>query len=444
MGSSIGPKVTTDGLIFAFDQNNNKKSWKGKPTTNFAHSRNPRIDSSYDAFTYNPGGSYNILHPGRIRVYSQSGAELSQFVNSGVGDYTNKIHAYWVYDDTLKKPVVVMRDKDASWKAIHFGLADDLLTTLGGHGATYTISWLQKTTNISKTVNAGLYNTNTSGSNGFHDGMSNTKGSTAFNTKVNTWQRLYATFTVNASRALTGWVNCYFYGHYNTRDTLWVSDVQVEAGTGSGFSFSETRSSTEALIDMTGNNTITATNLDYQSDGSFDFGASKSCHIDGTFGEQKGNMTMMAWVDQGSRNGPHQTVMCTHINHQTGMKLMSAYHGNGPTMWVANSNGTSSTLISAGAANTIEGSGISHIAATRNTSTGAIKVYVNGALKTSGTGVTGDINTPVSNAAKLGVEYHSGSYGLNAKVHSGKAYNRVLSDNEIKDIYEAHRASYGV
>lgn len=80
MGSSIGPKVTIDGLILAFDQNNNKKSWKGKPTTNFAYSRNPRIDTSYDAFTYNPGGSYDALHPGRIRVYNQSGGEISQFV----------------------------------------------------------------------------------------------------------------------------------------------------------------------------------------------------------------------------------------------------------------------------------------------------------------------------------------------------------------------------
>jgi len=46
MSASSGPEIINDGLVFAYDMGNDKKSWKGKPTTNLAKNTSGNIDWS--------------------------------------------------------------------------------------------------------------------------------------------------------------------------------------------------------------------------------------------------------------------------------------------------------------------------------------------------------------------------------------------------------------
>lgn len=447
MGSFSGTEIPNDNLIFYVDMGNSH-SWKGKPTTNFAGHRGIRkTDSSYTVSDYNPGGSFLKNHPESIVIYFLDGASQHAAVNGGVTDYTNTHHGYHYYDEDLREPVYRMRDVDAQWKARSFGLNKTWSQMGITTGDTYTISWKQKTTNLSKTASIGLYGKSNSDTFGFHDGRSPGQGTgVKYNTKLNTWQQLYATFTMGSSfdpNSSTN-VSVYGYGHYTTRAEFRVTDFQIEKGSFSGYHHSTSaRTSTQCLLDLTGNHTITLNSLDYQADGTFEFSDSTdyATITGGSLDTEKGDITMMAWVDQGSRNGPHQTIICTHIGYRNGMKLMSAYHSNGAAMWVGNSDGTNSTLVTSGTS--IENTGLKHIAATRKSSDGAIKLYINGVLASSGTGVTGDVYTP-SGYAYLGLEYHSSSYGLNATVHNVKVYDAVLSANDIKGIYEAERTQHGV
>jgi hypothetical protein len=198
-----------------------------EPTTNLISSQNPRIDESYQPYVATTSGLWQTNHPDAIRVYNESGAEITAYVNSGVTDWTNTYHAIWTFDSALSKPVVTMRDVDGMWKAKSFSMNKTMNDLSLGYGDTYTISWLQWTEDISKSAVTGVYGKNLSAQNGFHDGQSSSQSS-SFNTLANTWQRVYATFTVSTVRDLSTTLTIYMYGHYHARATLKISDVQFE------------------------------------------------------------------------------------------------------------------------------------------------------------------------------------------------------------------------
>ena len=157
----------------------------------------------------------------------------------------------------------------------------------------------------------------------------------------------------------------------------------------------------------------------------------------------KGDITMETWCEQYSRNGPHQTIICTHQDYRRGMKLMSAYHTYGGAFWVADGSGSSGDNLLDTAGGTLENTGVFHLAATRNTSTGAIKIYLNGELSASATHITGDVYTPTDNGF-IGKEYHSGGYGLKADVSLIRVYNKDLSAAQIKQNFNAERNRFGI
>lgn len=239
-------KVVTDGLEAYFDTAN-PKSFQGKPTTNHAGFRNPRIDPFYAPYEYTTDATFKKNHIRSIRAYTSAGSELSNLVNTGVnsGNWQVTRHAHWQYDEFLRKPVVVMHDYDGQWKAWSFGGVPSYTSMGLGYGDTFTISWMQWTDDIAKAPNVGLYNQNTSGTNGFHNGQSNAHP-TAFNTKPNTWQRVWATFTVNAVNNLNVGINLYAYGHYTKRGIVKMTDLQLEVGIPSQY-IETSRATTDVL-----------------------------------------------------------------------------------------------------------------------------------------------------------------------------------------------------
>ena len=285
-----GPNIERDGLVFGYDTgqfastnpnfetfrpvNGINRFFKGRDSVNYIAFQNPRIDSSYSSYTRGTG-TWDSRHPDAITVYSKNGSNLSSMVNTGVGDWSNTDHAHWQLDPILKKPVVVMHDITGSWKAKSFGTAMPSWSSLGlTHGSKYTISWLQWTDNLAKNAKAGLYSRTTAVVNGFHDGQANSP--TSYNTKLRTWQRVYQTYTTSAVRDLNStYLSIYMYGHYNVRATVKIADVQLEiydhATTYQEFdgssTYTQTRSSTQSLIDLTKTTNIDVSNVSFNSDG---------------------------------------------------------------------------------------------------------------------------------------------------------------------------------
>jgi len=165
-------------------------------------------------------------------------------------------------------------------------------------------------------------------------------------------------------------------------------------------------------------------------------------------GDLKGDITMETWCEQYSRNGPHQTIICTDSTWRRGMKLMSAYHTSGGNLWIAAApeegvdypEGDVS-LYTAGS--TLENTGIIHLVGTRNSSTGVMKIYLNGKLSNSTTHITGDIYTGTDNGY-IGKEYHSWGYGLNADVYVIRVYNKELSAAGVLQNFNAMKSRFGI
>lgn len=433
-------KIATDGLVLYCDMNNLQKSWAGKPTTNYAHAQNPRIDSSYASYSATSSGTWNAKHSDAIRVYANDSSEITGYVNTGVTDWTNTYHAIWTYDEELKKPVVTMRDIDGNWKAKSFGLSVSTPSQMGlAISSTYTISWLSWTDDTSKCANAGMYSRRASdGAYSFWDGQSNSFG-TAFNTKTRTWQRVYATFTVSSVIDINSSWSCYMYGHYGNRGTVKIADVQIEVGVPSRFNNSLTRTNTQSIYDLTGNNIITANNLTYSSDDTYSFNGSSSylsmpntSVLNITTG-----LTIESWVkfdgnsddfifEKGDVNTQYSL-----FSHSTDI-VFRTYHAGEGSYHTQNPE-KSAVGITNGVWVHIVGSW-----------DGAYKrIFVNGELKNE-VAKSGALTTTAQGASVGRFGGSTAGYFFNGYIGKVLVYNRGLTAAEIKQNFNAHRGRYGV
>lgn len=427
MSVKVGPQATLTGLIFHYDSANTLKSWKGKPTTNYVYTQNPRVDTSYSSYVATATGTWTAKHPDAIRVYNDDGTEITGYVNTGVTDWTNTYHAIWAYDADLKRPVVIMRDLDGQWKAKSYGLGQTYTSMGLSAGSTYTISWLQWTSNISKSAQAGIYSPNTGGSYNFWDGQSNSYG-TAFNTLVNTWERVYATFTVSSGLNYTAGLSVYMYGMYGPAGTLKITDVQLEPGSYSGFTQSSTRSSTQSILDMTGNNTINTINLTYDSNNTFSFNGSSN-YIDAYgpgFTSGMTAYTIMHW----SRRDVESRMPISFRGGPT-------FYQYGDNSWYYTHGGVAGEYYYPHAVSIPVGTYGFYCIVYNGTN---VAIYRNGTLEgTQSTTGTADW----SNGLRIGNYYGSGYY-YQGKIDSVSMYNVALTADQVKEIYYAKRGNYGL
>lgn len=429
MSQSNSPTIVLNDLMFYFDASN-PKSWAGRPTNNIVPFQNPRIDASYASYSATSSGTWNAKHPDAIRVYSiNDGSEITGYVNTGVTDYSNTYHAIWTYDPQLNKPVVTMRDVDGIWKAKSFGLGQTWNSLGVGAGNIYTISWLSWTDDITKCANAGIYSMNASNSWNFWDGQSNSQ-STAFNTKPRTWQRVYATFTIASGLNYSSGLSCYMYGHYGNRGTVKIADVQIEIGSVSGFTSLSSRTSSNALIDLTGNSSITPS-LTYNSDGSFSFNGSSNFLSMGasTYWSFGANGTVEQWVYIAGNSGSNDRLWCVNNNSSS----LDAYL-NGSTYNVYFHGGI------VGTTTTIPSGQWVHLAVTYVN--GTMSVYFNGVSQPL-TGTTTGYNITTNTNFYVG-RYQSGGYYLNGKINSMRVYKKGLSASEVRTNFQAGRGRFGV
>lgn len=442
MALNHSSKVITDGLVFYYDAENTSKSWKGKPTTNHAYGQNARIDNTYAPYVYTTSGTWQIRHPDALRVYNFQGSEITGYVNTGVTDHTNTYHAIWTLDPELKRPVVTMRDIDGAWKAKSFGLSSGTTPTAMGlnYGDLYTISWLQWTDDISKSVNAGLYGPNLSATNAFHDGLSQSayNSSRAWNTKPYTWQRVWATFQVSAVRDLSAGWSCYMYGHYNTRGTVKIADVQIETGYVSGFieNGGSSRSNDDSIKDLTKNKIINSNSLTYNFDGSFSFnGTSNYITIpQPTVSTSPNRWTISGWIKP---NVNHDSFFLTPqsagVDHFLALTVNAAFR----VSITESSDVNNRTYYSPNGS--IPAGVWSHFSVSIDNLT--LKLFINGVQyinQTETISIAGWAGNWI-----LGQRGNS-TYWFNGSVSSLSVYDRALSDTEVKQNFNALRGRYGI
>jgi hypothetical protein len=437
---SSGPNIVRDGLIFHYDLSDGK-SFAGEPTTNYIYHQNPRIDGTYTSYMPESAqGTIAVNHPQAIRVYNTDNNDISYYINGGVTDWTNARHAYWIYDNDLKKPVVQSYDVTGSWQAKYLDAGMGAWSSLGmSAGSKYTISWLQWTNNLTKRAHVGFYSRDNGGGFNFWDGLS----SAPVNTKTHTWERLSQTFTVSASRNLNDTLgNVYFYTHVFDYGIIRIADVQLELKDHpTKFSPTLTRSTTNSLIDRTRTITsIDVSNMSFNSSGKMIFDGSNDYAIMNpilSVGQQQYTMEAVFKTNSYSTQVIwEQNSVGVNTHQRACMILLSSGYGG--------FNGQSNDLHSSVPYTT----GVwNHwiITVDKNDTTNPIKIYVNGTLYTQGNTSADASNLSVgAYKSAIGYKVSAPSEYFNGEIDIVRIYNKVLTSNEVKSNFNSIRGKYNL
>ena len=373
-----GPSILTDGLVFDYDMSNTQKSWQGKPATNTC---------SFGTYDY----GYN-----------------STKITNATPPVPPPITGYPIYK-------ITSTDGNDSQQILYTATVDQV------NGGTYTHSayvYLESGTWVSAGQHWNPWD----------------YGTQQFIPR-GVWTRIEDPVT-NSTNNYGNVAMC-----YNTNGAVYVTASQYELGSVASPFITQSngvRSNTQAIVDLTGRNTITANSLVYNSDGTFTFAGGVNYLTPSSLDSLVGDVTLEAAVNLGTRNGPHQTAICTDSDYQYGIKLLASYHGN-MAAWIG--FGSTNYIITAGS---LENTGNNIIACTRSSTTGLLTLYLNGVLVASGTSTTGNMSSSGSGKGRVGIDYHSGGYGFNGKIYFAKAYDRVLSATEIQQNFNAQRTRYGI
>lgn len=439
---SLGPNIVRDGLIFHYDLSDGK-SFAGEPTTNYIHHQNPRIDGTYTPFIpYDGTGNMTVNHPQGIRVYNQNGDDISWYVNTGISvansgvAWENARHAYWIYDNDLKKPVVQSYDAIGTWQAKSFGTGMDAWSTYGMTvGSQYTISWLQWTTNLTKRAHVGLYTRDSGGNYNFWDGLS----TVPVNTKTHTWERLSQTFTVSASRNLNdSYSAVYVYTYvFINGEYIRIADVQLELKDhATAFSPTLTRSSTQGLFDRTRNHTsIDISNVSFNSNGKITFDGSNDYITFAPGPSFTNNVTWSCWFKTSSQQSNRYILaMGKNLTGNNGMDL--CFQGGDVASYIV---GSSSFIYLNHPTNYYNNQW--HMLTVTYNGTNAV-LYYDGVAVNSGP-FTQLIDIEATRKFNIGSWVNNGS-GIVGDIDVVQVYNRGLTATEVSQNYNAYRRKFGV
>ena len=387
MGLNHSPKIVTNGLVFAYDMVNTNKSWKGAPTTN----RVPNATAFTDWINY-------------YRTIAKT-SFTTEFGTTG-----------WRFID------------QPSWSGIRIGY------TVPSTG-TYTFSAYYKYLSGSASNNGGTVYISGWGGNDVAASVNKSL--------VGVWQRVQ--ITLNLTNVSGTFYLISFGGTDNGTTSpdytsFEVTMPMIESGSFATPFVDGTRSNTQALTDLTLNNTITLDSVTYNADGSFEFdginnyasfgNASALNSIGGT-----SNIAVEAWVNYD-----------TYLGNNGAQGYSVVTHKGYPWTWLMENPGATGRIRFV-----IGGSDVSctdtetHPLSTWMQWIGTydgsnMKFYRNGVLKrtTAATGVLG-----TNNGAAIIGEY-AGSYRMNGKISAIRVYNRALTESEVLQNFNATRGRYGL
>lgn len=266
------------------------------------------------------------------------------------------------------------------------------------------------------------------------------------------WYYAWNTFTTNSS---TNQISPrLFYYRYSTEfDKISVAKACIIEGDYSGLhprywpEPDTTRSNTQAIIDVMGGNTVTPSNINYSTDGTFNFPGSSS------------NITVSTGI-----TGNEYTILLWHYNSA------SSYTVAGHRTFVASSNFRFQWDDAPDRGPFVDfkstvGGGQANFGALSNSdflgthtmvglvSTGTtVKTTFNNITTGQSTTISGSRNFSTNGNIVIGLDNLSGIGGADHINREGGTvqmplilvYNRALSDSEIVQVYDATRVKYGV
>jgi hypothetical protein len=414
MGLSHSPKVVTDGLILYYDQGNTPKSWKGAPTTNLTS------NLGIVAIQAAPTVTYVGIEDG-WKKYSLNGTW-----SAGTYPYSIGIDGVaFTGGVTYSSGVFIKTNVPAKFATLFTGM---------------------------NYVNEPMNNGGTSFSILQPDG-SKFVGRTGFQYTSTTTQTGYI-----LSQPVVG------QSFSSATDFVYIKDGQVETGSFTTPFTSGTRSNTQALLDLTNRNTITANSLSYASNNSFSFnGTNNSITVGQTLNyiPALSNFTLETWL----RVPAYPTAAANNAYGQTdraGVLFGAAYYSGAALYWNGNSAGTALNIFAfirgqdayrQTSSKSISLNTWTHLVMVNNYTASLIQFYVDGVLFHETTGPSQQYDSSlVPTAGNIGLckaQIDGGGTSnysnLNCEVPIARIYkDKALSAAEVRQNFNALRGRFGI
>lgn len=373
MSLGHGSSIVKDNLLFYYDIANTQKSWRGLPITNVVSDPNP-------------------LSAWTVSNFSGSSATIAYETENNIPH--------------LKITGVVLGTSNPDYPRI----VGASLTSSVTDG--FSVSFEAKGT-PGEVIKLALYSA----------------GSTkiAFSaTLTGDWQR----FTFN--NQTTGFTLDQPYIRFDStipNSVRYIRRIQVEQNTFASPFVVGTRSNTQALLDLTGRNTITATNLTYASNNTFSFDGVDDYLDCGSAIQLTNDFTLEVW----------------HKNINTGYLIDQGNIGSDPSGCLEYLN--RGLTLSFNNIEAVTATGTFQDTTTWNSvactfSSGTVNFYINGTYDSTKTTTTRAFIP--SGILKIGRRALATSLILSGEVSNVKIYGRVLSAAEIRQNFEALRGRYEI
>ena len=387
MSISSGGSIPTNGLVFLYDQDNVTKSWNGKPTTN--------------------------VHP------------------ETVGGMQGITYTYVGVEDGWKKYSI-----SGTWSAGTYPYSCYLSGSSFSAGVRYSVAATMKT-NVPHKFNGNFTYIN------YVNAPKDDEGSGGYNILEDGSHRPFRkgfayTSTTNQTGYLDSRPTANGTSFNSSTDFFYIKDIQAEVGEFPTPYVDATRSTTQAIKDISGTGeVVTVGNLSYHTTlGTFDFdGTDDSFSIaEPNITKNPNQFTISAWIFPGNQNSffitPYSHGIDQFIEYSNSTASISVRVASGAD---TNERGRNS------GANTVPLNTWTHFSVSIANRT--IKIYINGVLKQT-------YNETINIANWEGVWYigqrGNSSYWYDGKLDQLSIHNRPLTAAEVTQTFEAKRGRFGI
>jgi hypothetical protein len=412
MSLGNNPSIVTNGLIFYYDMNN-PSSYRSPALKNILTEITPRGQGSSSTYQFS-NGTENVYIPNLGFIPNCAYMDMYNDYNGGS-------------NNCCPSP---------------YGYGNSLVVS---PSTFYTYAIVYKSVNGYTNANYMYHYEFTSGGSYLTEyGVFGNNGSTAkLRLLGDDWYWASSTFTSNASAGLmnTGsWM--YEYARYNR---FYVAKAMIVAGNYIDMhpkfwpALNTTVSNTQALVDLTVQNTITASSLTYNSDGTFSFNGSSNYLSWGSTSMSNftSGVTLEAWVNMNASGTQWTRIYDFGAGQNIDNLLLCQYSTTNDLAFYIIVGSTQYYLLASSA---ITNNQTAHFVATANG--GNWFIYKNGI----------QVATQASSVLPANVTRNSNYIGksnwadpyLNGSVYNAKIYNRALSPSEVAQNFAAQRGLYGI
>lgn len=397
-----GPEIANDGLVFHYDMGNTVKSWKGAPTTNLITNPNPTT----------VGGAWGVTGLSAVTANAAIAPDGTLTATKLVASTSNTTFQF-VSPASASQPTGTIA-YSCHMKQGEYTTGSLFLTQSGNNGAVFNLT-NGTVVSVTGTGNTAAITPHPNGNGWWRCSVTNTGGTVSAGYRVGPLNGCLANVGGDGVSGIYVW-NC-----------------QAEQQSFATPFVNGTRSTTQAVLDLTNNNTVTATSLTYASGGTFSFNGSTN-HITTTnTGITHGttNFSYSCWAKWSGKpvygtlfeNGSWTSSFLIRFE-TNGITIfsMGAYYGKfsfDPTLniWY-------------------------HLAFIRNGNN--IELYVNGVFFSSLAFGTNLNIVPNTNLIFIGMSQHSAGQCFNGQIANVQIHSRALSAAEIQQYFEATRGRYGI